>query len=305
MDTFAWRFMTIAVEASMDDASLQVKQGIRTWRVAIADLRHLYVKRAAGGNYDEMIVGAEVSGKKKVFRFSAEAGHPGFIAFTQALLARRPDIDRRAMPQKDALKLIGAKNVELITGVVTIAIILGIVMFALLPKLIHGVDGGHEKVKISKLVKGYSPGTSNLTITDARVDTTNALSLTTVSKRNGIETGRSTKFYIPLVAKDADDDEPIKVIIETKQLSSSEMSELEDSTAIKGMVRDVLWEGLASSQRDWFIEKAHRKLAKNVVLFEYKAEASEDLTIFLVATGVTTFILLIIGVVIVVKSRSA
>lgn len=303
MDTFAWRFLTIAVDASIDDAGLQVKQGIRTWRVALADLRHLYVRRTGQGQYDEMIVGAEVSGKKKVFRFSGEAGHPGFAAFTQAVLARRPDIDRRAMPEKDALKLIGAKNVELITGVVTFAIILGIVMVALLPKLIHGLDGGHEKVKISKLVKGYSPGTSNLTITDARVDTSHALSLTTVSKRNGIETGRSTKFYIPLVDKDADDDDPIKVIIETKQLSNSEMSELEDSDAIKGIVRDTLWEGLGSSQRDYFIEKAHRKLAKNVLLLEYKAEARDDLVLFGVATGVTTFILLVIGVVIVVKAR--
>jgi len=197
----------------------------------------------------------------------------------------------------------GARNVELITAAVVMLLIPLALAIGLFPKLLHGLDGGHEKVKLAKLAKGYSPSTSNLTITDARVDTTSALSLTTVSKRNGIETGRTTKFYIPLVAKGADDDEPIRVIIETSKLTASEMSELEESSSIKGIARDVMWEGLASSQREWFTTKAHRKLAKDVLLFEYKAEPGSDLVLFLVAVGVTTAIMGIIGVIVVVKQR--
>lgn len=303
-DLFQWGFLTITVQGSVDDAGLEVKQGIRTFRAQLATLRHVYVRRTGGGVYEEMVVGLEPTpGKNKVLRFSANAGQPGFHAFLQAVLARRPDIDRRALDEKTAMKMIGAKNVELITAAVVMLILPLILGIVLLPKLIHGLDGGHEKVKLAKLVKGYAPSTSNLTITNAKVDTSNTLSLTTVSKRNGVETGRSTKFYIPLVEPDADEDEPIKVILETPKLADSQLAELEDSTSIKGMARDVMWEGLASSQRDWFVDKAHRKLAKDVLLVEYKAEPGGELTVFLVALGVTTVLMAIVGVIVVVKQR--
>lgn len=303
-DLFQWGFLTITVQGSVDDAGLEVKQGIRTFRAQLATLRHVYVRRTGGGVYEEMVVGLEPTpGKKKVLRFSANAGQPGFHAFLQAVLARRPDVDRRALDEKTAMKMIGAANVELITAMVIFAIAVFGIGFALLPKLIHGLDSGHEKVKLAKLIKGYSPSTSNLTITNAKVDTSNTLSLTTVSKRNGIETGRSTKFFIPLVDEDADEDEPIKVILETPKLADSQLADLEESTSIKGMARDVMWEGLGSSQRDWFVDKAHRKLAKDVLLVEYKAEPGGDLTIFLVAVGISAVITGIIGVVVVVKQR--
>ena len=297
-DVFEFGFMSLTIRASIDDATIEVKQGLRTFRVPLAEVRHLYVRPT--GQFRELLVGTEPSpGKKKVFRFSANVGQGAFDAFVAAVVARRPDCDRRSLDAKTAMTMMGAKNVELITGLVLFGLLVGGLAIGMLPKLLHGIDGGHEKVKVEKLAGGYAPSTSNLTLTAGRAETIDTLSLTTVSKRNGIETGRSTKYYIPIVAKDADDDDPIKVVLVTPKLGPGALETLERASSFEVMARDVLWEGLSSTQREWFVKHAHRKLAKDALLVEYEAEPSSELLLFLGVVGGTSVLVgLLIGFVV-------
>ncbi|MGZ3450393.1 MAG: hypothetical protein ACXVEF_12405 [Polyangiales bacterium] len=302
--TFQYGFLTLTCTASIADGIIEVKQGIRTWRVPIVSLRHLYLRRHGGGQYDELLLGTEPApNKKKVFRFSANAGQPQFRALADTIAAYRPDIDRRAMPEKEAMAMMGAKNVEMMVLVGVLGIIPLILAIALLPMLIHGLDSGKERVKLSQLVKGKSLESHNLVISGGRVLTEKSLSVTTVNKRNGIETSRSTSYYVPLVPKDWDEGDPIKVVIKTKQLSNSEIAELEESDVIPGVARDVLWEGLDSKQADWFKEKGHLELSKDVILLEYKADSANDLLTYCIALGATTVTLFLIGVFVAIKQR--
>ena len=59
-----------------------------------------------------------------------------------------------------------------------------------------------------------------------------------------------------------------------------ESIELSKKKKFDGILRNVMWEGLSSTQRDFFKDKIHVKLASDVVLVEYKAESSTDLGIF-------------------------
>jgi hypothetical protein len=296
----------VPCRATFDDAAghLEVKQGIRTWRVPFAQIHHVYFRR--NGPFDELIVGTEPSpGKKKVFRFSADGGQPGFHAVVEALVARRPDTDRRALPASEAMKLIGARNVELIVLVVGLAIVPVILAIALLPTLVHGLDRGETKLSLAKLAKDRSYDSRNLVITGARLETSKAMSLTTVNKRNGIETGRSTKFYIPLVPKDWDDGDPVHVVLETKELLPFELEELESSSSFRGVARDVLWEGLGSKQRTFLEKDQGLRLSKDLLLFEYRAKTDNDLAVYLGVVGGTTFVFAVIGLIVYLKHRKA
>jgi hypothetical protein len=302
--TFQYGFLTLTCTATIANGIIEVKQGIRTFRVPIVALRHVYLRKTGGGQYEELLLGTEPApNKKKVFRFSANFGQPQFRAFADTVVAYRPDTDRRALPEKQAMAMMGAKNVELLVAVTVLGIIPLILAVALLPMLIHGLDGGKERVKLSQLIKGKTLESHNLVISGGHVLTEKALSVTTVNKRNGIETSRSTAYYVPLVPKGWDDDEPVKVIIKTKQLSNSEIAELEESDTIPGVARDVLWEGIDGKQSDWFKEKGHIKLAKDVILLDYKADSGNDLATYFIALGSTTVLLGLIGVFVYFKQR--
>lgn len=302
---FQYGFMTLTCRAKIENGIIEVKQGIRTFTVPIVALRHVYLRKSGAGQYEELLLGTEPApNKKKVFRFSANFGQPQFRALADTIIAYRPDTDRRAMPPAEAMKMMGAKNVEMLVAVTVLGIIPLILAIALLPMLIHGLDGGKERVKLSQLVKGKSLDSHNLVISGGRVLTEKSLSVTTINKRNGIETGRSTAYYVPLVPKNWDDDEPVKVIIKTKQLSNNELAELEDTGTIPGIARDVLWEGLDSKQADWFRDKGHIKLAKDVILLDYKADSGSDLATYFIALGSTTVLLGIIGAIVYFKQRA-
>lgn len=305
-EVFQYGYLTLTCQASLSPEGVEVKQGIRTFRVPFAQVRHFYVQRTGAGQYETLLVATEPApGKKKIFRFYANAGQPQFHALASALAARVPHADRRALSPKDAMKAMGARDVETITILVICLLIPLIIGFALIPKLIHGLDDGKARVKLSQLEKGKALDSHNVAISGGVVAADKALSVTTVSKRNGVETGRSTKFYVPLVSKNWDESDPVKVVLETKELSSSEMSKLEDADVVEGIVRDVWWEGLGSKQADYLRDKMHLKLDKDVILVEYKADPGSDLMVFGLAFGISTGVMLIIGVSLVVKRKLA
>ncbi len=299
---FDWGFMRLIIRASIDGERVEVKHGLRTFRVPVSTIRHVYVDRNL--QYETIVVGTEPSpGKKKIFRFSANPGQAAVHAFVQALVALRPEGDLRALDRKTAFKTMGAKDVDLITLVVVFGLLFGILAIALLPKLIHGVDGGHHKLALSKLEKSKDLDSRNVTIPAARLAVEHTLAFTTVNKKYGVETSRSTKYYIPVGREGWDEDDEIHVILETKKITDSELAKLEDASSFEGIVRDVLWEGLGSKQHEWFTKSAKLKLANDVVLLEYGAEPGTDLVMYLGITGGTAVICGIICGVVLLRRR--
>jgi hypothetical protein len=235
------------------------------------------VQSTGAGQYQTLLLATEPApGKHKVFRFYANAGQPSFAALVAAVAVFVPHGgDLRALDVKLALKTMGARDLDRVVGISVFSVVFLAVVIALLPKLVHGLDFGKQKIDCGKLGEGAALESHNVVITDARALEGWVLSVTTVSKKNGVETGRSTKDYTPIVPDDWERGEPVRVVLETKHGTDIQ------GKSLRGIARTVMWEGLGSQQREWFQKKLGVKLAKDVVLVEFQAESSTDLYTFL------------------------
>lgn len=302
--SFTYGFMAFQCKATLDPERLRVKQGIRTFEVAVPKLAHLYVQQAGGGTQTVLVLAEAVSPKKnKILRLHANPGDPGFLALVDAILALRPEIDLRGMDEKQALSKMGAVNTDLVGLVIMVLVVPAIVGAALLPQLVHGLDFGQDRISVASIAKGKRPDSRNVVITSAQAKLSESIEVTTTSTKGGVETSSSTKFFVPLVTDSWDKSQPVHVVLETDELTTAEEAKLERSTKFSGVVRDVLWEGLDRGERDYFVNDVGLSLAEDVMLVEHRANPRFDLLVFLAATGVTFAIMLVLAAGLWIKKR--
>ena len=102
--SFTYGFMTFQCAATLDANKLSVKQGLRTFEASVPKLRHLFVQQSGSGTQQALVLAEERRpGKNKILRLYANPGDPGFLAFVNAILTLRPDIDLRGLDEKTAL----------------------------------------------------------------------------------------------------------------------------------------------------------------------------------------------------------
>jgi len=214
----------------------------------------------------------------------------GFDQAVAAILARRPDIDIRDMPQKEALAMMGAVNTEKwsIIAVPFIAIFaMALIMY---PVINHAFDDGHEKVTVAQLAKGEPLSSGNLTLTKGQLCLDAAIEKTTT--KDGSSTVR---YYIPVIPKRSRCDKAtVSVVLETDELTPEEDKELVSSKTIDGILRNVWWEGLGSKEHDFFVEEQGIKMAEEVALVEYQGKPGDYKLIVFLVMGLT--IVIMIGV---------
>lgn len=294
--SFTYGFMTFQCRATLDAKHLLVKQGLRTFEASVPKLKHLYLQQSPTNSQVTLLLAEERSaGKTRVLRFYANPGDPGFLAFIDAILAARPDIDLRGLDEKTALKKMGAANHELVGLVIMVFILPALIGVGLLPKLVHGVEFGEARISLTSMAKGKTPRSHNVLITGARAKLSESIEVTTTTKKGGVETGSTTKYFVPLVPNGWEKDQPVHVILETDELNASDEAKLERATKFSGVIRDVLWEGLSSDDRDYFIQDVGLKLSDDVKLVEHRANPQFDLLIFVGATGLTFVIMFAIA----------
>jgi hypothetical protein len=287
----AWQFTAITVRATLDERALTAKQGIRTFRVAIPELRHLYIEPTGAGQYENLLLVTEPSpGKKKVVRLPANAGQPAFRALADAIVALRPDVDRRGMPLLEARKLMGVKDAEAAVLFWVLGLVMAILAVVVSPALVHGLDRGEQKITAAKLLKHPELESRNLVVTKGELALDQTVQTVTVTKRNGIETGRTIQYYIPLFAE-GEEGRTVKLLVRTKSLGSSELDALSEATSYHLMLRNVLWEGLSGSTRSIVDKHIRGKLADDVWLLELDRTPDEELTIFGLVVGIGTGVL--------------
>lgn len=299
---FDYAYMGFRCQSSLDCHGLKVKQGLRTFEVALSTLRHLYVQKMAGEQQALLLTHEPTPGKTKILRLYANTGEAGFQAFVQAIVAQRPEIDRRGLDEKSALKMMGAVNVELYGLWGALLFVPVLVAVALLPKAVHGLDFGRDTVSLSQLAEGKALASRNVNLTGAKANLDDALEVTTTHTRSGSST-QSTKYFVPLCAPDWSKTEPVHVVLETGELGAQEQRELAEAATFSGIVRNVLWEGLGGRERDYFSEKMGLKLADHVVLVEYQANPTFDLALFGGGVALTVVIVTSIGAVVCFKRR--
>ncbi len=123
--TFSIKAMVHTFHAQLDEEELKLKQGPRRTTVATSKLRHLYVEAEGPMHLLWLSYEAE-NGKLKRVSMAGDAGDPGLGDLVEALVSAYPKIDIRAMPQKEALKLLGAssRGARLALGLAIVVVIM-------------------------------------------------------------------------------------------------------------------------------------------------------------------------------------
>lgn len=258
--TFAFSYLSFNVTARVGD-TLEVKMGLRTQTVPLEALRFLYV--APHGDYQELIVAYDKpNGSRGILRAYSNTGDTQFKALVDDLAALKPNADLRAQPRREALKTMGAKDTQLI-AMITVPIAITVMMFgAVAPLLIHGLDEGSQKVSAGELGK-VKLGSRNLVLS-GELDTGRYLEIT--HTKNGSKT--SAEYLIPVYPAGAPNDAFVPVVLETRELGSSSIEQLAQQGEWKCTLRDLLWEGVSSDNRDFMHDELHLNVTKDTKLCE-------------------------------------
>ncbi len=262
--TFSYAYMMLQVTARVGD-SLEIKMGIRTQTVPLEALRYLFVTKH--GQYEELIIAYDKpDGSRGIVRTYANAGSTQFKALADDLAALKPNADLRGRPRGEALKTMGARDTQLI-AMVAVPIVVNLLLFAgMSPFIIHGLDEGSQTVGAGEL-RTTKLTTRNLVLT-GELDVERYLEVT--NTENGRKTSASYEF--PVFPPGAPDDAPIPVVLKTRELSDSRVTELAQAGRWKCTLRNVLWEGLDSDDRDYMHDKLHLNVSKDTALCELSDE---------------------------------
>ncbi|MGK0359514.1 MAG: hypothetical protein ACI9U2_001816 [Bradymonadia bacterium] len=123
-ESFDLKMALNTVHATVDDAALTYKIGMSKRTVALSAMRHLYI---VPGSVRQLVISYDHAGKLKRVTIGANDGQPAFDALVDAILARRPEIDIRHLPAKEANALLGrSRALIFLGGVVALAVGLGV-----------------------------------------------------------------------------------------------------------------------------------------------------------------------------------
>ena len=292
-EIYTYGYLAFRCEALVDGDVLAVKQGVRSHHIRLSRLTHLYLQPR--DNVQTLwLVEQRPHRGPRMHRIVANAGDPGFFGLVESLVAKRPDIDLRGQDEKQALGLMGVRDMSWRLGVLLLLapVVVGV---AMLPRLLHGLDFGEERVSITSLSRGRIPGSRNVVITGARARLSESVEVTTTRTQGARGAAESTRTLVPLVPPAWDRNQPVHALLEISDMSSSEEAVVERATKFRGVVRDILWEGLSGEDRAYLTTEAGLKLADDVRLVEYRANPRYDLLVFLGGTGVSVLVVLAMG----------
>jgi hypothetical protein len=183
------------------------------------------------------------------------------------------------------------------------ALVVGLLLSTwLAPGLIHALDDGNERVEVSRLAAGYLPKTRALTVEGDPQMELGVTSDTRKKEEGASGRGRSVDvaFYVPIVPKGWQPGQPVKVILRTHYYG---LGELKESTSHRGLLRNVLWEGLDGQVRTYFVQKVGLKLDERVLLLDAKDEGYTAMPyLLLILLGMLVTFLLVRSV---LKERAA
>jgi hypothetical protein len=299
---FQFKFTMITVTVTIDDVYLTVKQGLRTWQVELSRLRNLYMLTHPNVGLECIVSYEGVDGKLKRIRFNSSFGEQRFSEAVEALIKRRPEIDIRTMPSKEAHKLMGAVNFTRWAPLFVFIIVTAVVIVLFLPGIIHGFDSGSATLEIDKCQAQCPVDSHNVILTKGYLNIDNYVEETTTSSRRG-STTTTVRYFIPYVPVNWQDGDPVYAVVETPQITSAELDTLYEKDVLSCVLRNVLWEGLAGDTKQFFETDIKIKLAPEVRLFEYNADPRNELILAGIIIGASMIIMLVATLIIARRRR--
>jgi hypothetical protein len=273
MPEFTFSYMTSKNHVNIDEKSLHIKIGPFVKKeIALSNILYFYVKDYK--EYREFIIHhTKANGKSSNLKLLGSYGSQDIDNLANFLAASYPTKDLRKMDSKEALKLMKAVNSQKMALWIVAFLIPAVMTIFFLPGLIHYFDSGHENAKIEDIISGKNFPTHNLTITGVVLNEGMWEKTTTTNKGN---TTTTEKNYFPLISETWKEGEPLHVILESSEMTQAETDEFVLKTSFNGTMRNVLWEGVAKDQREFFKSEYGLTMADNIVLFEVTDEKPDE-----------------------------
>lgn len=265
MPEFTFSYMTNKNQISVDEKTLHAKIGPFVKKeIALSNIQYFYVKDFK--DYREFIINhVKANGKTSNVKLIGSYGSQDVDNLANFLAALYPAKDLRKMDSKDAFKLMKAVNSQKM-GLWIVAILIPAIMtIFFLPGLIHYFDSGHDNASIEDIISGKDLSSHNLTLTGIVLNQGMWEQTTTTNKGS---TTTTEKNYFPLIPETWKEGDPLNLILETEGMSQAETDEFVLKTSFNGTLRNVLWEGVADDQKEFFKSEYGLVMADNVVLFE-------------------------------------
>jgi hypothetical protein len=294
MKEFNFKFTLITINATIDDTNtLTIKQGLRTWKTEIYRLKHLYVLTLPDTGYTLMLTYEDERGKLKKIACNSNFGQPDFEGLVNELVALRPEIDIRTMPVNEAHKLMGAFNMVKLAPVIAFFLVMAVMTVLFLPGIVHGLNTAEQTISIADVGAPGAIKGSILTVTDTYLYIDNYLEVTEKD-----ETTKTVKYYIAMVPDNFKPEDPIHLVMETEEMPESDLQALASGSTFKGILRNVLWEGLSGEYRDYFKNTLKLNLADDVMMLENKTDTQPDMILAFIVLGVAAVIMLVVCVIV-------
>lgn len=137
--------------------------------------------------------------------------------------------------------------------------------------LAHGLDSGSELLPVRKLASRYQPSSRNLVV-EGRLAVEHIVEL---SKRDDQGRTQDRRSYIPLVTEDWTPKAPVRVVYAAHAWAGYRLEAMAQATTHKGVLRDVLWEGLPGGVKAEF-DKMGIVLDEDVRLVEEPKPAEDS-----------------------------
>lgn len=283
---FRFQYTVFPVDARIVSRRVEVRAGVRTHAAPLERLQHLYVHDDGGRGTSELILSfAAPGGRLKRIRVFSDVGEPAFQALIDALLSERPEIDIRHLDRSAAFARMGSQERDLTVMAALMGAVLVAMAVMFLPMLIHGLDGGAAEVPVEALERGERPDTRNVTVQGRPLVDRMVLAEVETDPPPDTVTG-----WIPLVSPSWTPERPVKVVLELRGKGPDALIAVGERTVFRGMIRDVLWEGLSDRRRRAFTDQGV-PLDPEVLVIDVGAEPEHDLTLALSVLGLMALIL--------------
>jgi hypothetical protein len=270
-ESFRFRHAVFTIQVELDDERIEARGGMRSQVAPVPRLEHLFVRRDKQSDQAELLLSWRTAGGKlKRIRIFSDFNEPGFEGLVAALLARRPDIDRRGLSLREAYRLSGSKELDGTVLAVGMGLALAIVALMFMPQFRHGFDSGHATVPVERLASGPPLETRNLTVLGKPL-----LDYSLMGEAGGDRRMQQVTAWIPLVPEGWQPEDPVYAVLEVRGFK-------EDPVAFGGrwsfdvIMRDIAWEGLSAPRKAALVGRGVT-LAPQVKLLEYGAQRHHDL----------------------------
>lgn len=281
--------MTI-FKAILGEEDLVLEGRRMTHEIGVDELRHIYMSDAPGRQTDLWFRHDTEEGHLSGVSFSVNRNDKGTAALLEALGERRPDLEIVQKTPREIRRLVYGPNIKALLPHVAGLLFTIIVAVAFMPMIVHGFDSGHRTVHVNDFASpDFESRPRNLTVIGRPL-----LEMAMVHRREqqGVV---MRQIFVPIVSDDWEQGEPVAVFARVDGLDEDAYAAFAETREITGLLRNIWWEGMRASQREFFTDEIGLEVAESTYLIQTDPKPKRDMILAISFVVLVAFISFVVG----------